>query len=148
VDTIYGHWNVDKVGDFSSADYHGFVYRVDFNDGAYYIGCRRFRTKLPKRKKDGRKRRWDEEAWKSYTTSSDAVNARILTGDIPTFTILDLAGGQSVLRYLEQRRQFENSVLIDIRCLNKVIGAREHFPALVKQLQASRLHDAHKFQRV
>ena len=98
----------------------GFIYRIDFSNGDYYIGRKNFyserRVKVIGRK--NRKKVVKESNWKVYNTSSTIVKERIASKEAHTKTILHLCASKACIQYWEVHEQVINCVLCDPKALN------------------------------
>ena len=109
-----GHWTCDEHWDELP---FGFVYLITNTvSDMKYIGKKQIekRTKRPPLKGKKRKRIIiGESDWKTYTGSSDRLNADIeeLGKDKFTFEIICSCGTKSELAYLETLYQFQAEVL-------------------------------------
>ena len=101
----------------------GFVYKIDFLDGASYIGKKNFYTTRKRRfgKKeaslvtDKRKKLYEmvtkESNWRDYNSSSDIVKEKIESGISFNKSVLQVAYSVKELTYLESKFMFKYSVL-------------------------------------
>ena len=109
-----GHWNFDS--NFNVDDWFGFIYRiVEKNTGKEYIGKKQFFSKNRKIVK-GRKNRkviLKESNWKTYTGSSDYLQARISEFGLENFDffIESLQPTKGALSYAEIELQVTEDVL-------------------------------------
>lgn len=131
----YGHWNINKVGEFDPEDFFGFIYEItETSTGKSYIGRKQLNTKTKK-----------ANNWREYCSSSKDLIAYINEKgkDNFAFYILILCSGKSQLTYEEERVQFQNDVLRarlpngEKKYFNKTIGYR-NFNGVEKQTELSR----------
>lgn len=87
---------------------YGFVYKITFSDGSYYIGKKSFQAKVP---------------WQKYQSSQKHVH-KLIQLETPTYEILKLCRGKKNLTYWENWYLWNNNVLVDDKSLNKNIGGR------------------------
>ena len=104
-------------------DFIGFVYKITFDNGDYYIGQKGFystrRTKVAGKR--NRKVTIKESNWRTYKSSSEVVKARIKQGDTYTQEVLYICKNKSTLNYMEAYVMFTQWVLTDPKALNKNI---------------------------
>lgn len=132
-----GHWQYDK--DFDVNDFFGFVYRViDKSNNVEYIGKKQFWS-ITRKKIKGRKNRkkiTKESKWKTYTTSSNHVNAAIKEKGMDNFEFIieTLHTTKGSLYYREVEVQVKEDVLrAELPCgtkkyYNKQIGSVRFIP--------------------
>ncbi len=117
---MYGHWSVNIVGEFDPSDWFGFIYLIEQIDTKRkYIGRKQFNSKTRK-KITGRKNRKvtiKPSDWKTYTSSSDALNNDIVTfgKDKFFFQIIKLCKTKRDLGYFEVKEQFDRDVLYSLQ---------------------------------
>ena len=122
-----GHWTCDEQWDELP---FGFVYLITNTvSDMKYIGKKQIekRTKRPPLKGKKRKRIIvGESDWKTYTGSSDRLNADIeeLGKDKFTFEIICSCGTKSELAYLETLYQFQAEVLLREDYYNGIMNFR------------------------
>lgn len=83
----------------------GFVYRILFEDGSYYIGQKSFKAKT---------------SWKTYQSSQPHVKQLLKTNEA-SYEILKICKTKKLLTYYEMWFQMMNNVLTDDKSLNKNI---------------------------
>lgn len=127
--TDLGHWTTNIPYDDTKC-YFGFIYRITNTvNGKIYFGKKQI-TKIKKLKPlKGRKNKRHfagESDWKTYTSSSNEVNADIalLGKDKFKFEIIRLCGSKFELAYFEAKLQFENDVLLKPGFYNGIINCR------------------------
>lgn len=109
-----GHWIFNE--EFDINDWFGFIYRIiEIDTGREYIGKKQFHQHLKKAVK-GRKNKKSvkkESNWKTYTSSSEALNQAILKKgkDNYIFLIESLHKSKGSLAYEEVRKQVNEDVL-------------------------------------
>ena len=122
-----GHWKCDC--DWAT-DCFGFIYEIkNIQTGKKYIGKKQMVKRIKRQPLKGKKRkRIDlvESDWKSYTGSSDRLNADIeeFGKDTFTFQILRFCGSKFELSYFESKMQFERDVLLSEDYYNGIINCR------------------------
>lgn len=88
----YGHWKIDEITEFDPDQYHGFVYLIsNLRSDKHYIGSKVFRHKITRPALKGKKRKrisYIESDWKTYTGSSNKLNADIAMQGIQDFHFL------------------------------------------------------------
>lgn len=101
----------------------GFIYKLTFSNGDYYIGQKGFfsisRKKIPGKR--NRKVVTKESNWKTYNSSSKDVKERIKAESPTTREILYLCKNKSTMNYMEAYEMFKHWVLTDPKALNKNI---------------------------
>ena len=114
-----GHWQNDSEAPLMK-DSFGFVYLIKGLDD-YYIGKKQITTKkkLPPLKGKTRNRRVVKEMpkWRSYTGSSESLNAII--DDSYSFHIIYIGSSKSELSYVEAKLQFDLDCILDKSSHNK-----------------------------
>ena len=107
-------------------DAEGFIYKITFSNGDYYIGKKQFwsyRTmKVPE--KTRKKRVVKESDWKTYASSSAIVKERVKLGERHVKEIIHLCSSKACLMYYEVLEQFKHDVLCDPKALNANIFTR------------------------
>ena len=98
----------------------GFVYLITFSNGDRYIGKKSmFSTRRIKVK--GRKNRkvvTKESDWKTYSSSSDTVKARIKEGESHSKEIVCFGSSKGAIMFLEIKEMILRDVLCDSTYLN------------------------------
>ena len=129
--------------DYVPEEAYGFVYRIDFSDGRYYIGKKNFRTKRKRRfgKKeiakmtDKRLKKYEivvkESNWREYNSSSKEVQKLIKDGLSHSKKILHICYHSKQLTYYEALEQFKANVLEDEKSLNENILNKFHTNVLI-----------------
>jgi hypothetical protein len=144
LESPYGHWDTDKVGEFNDADFWGFVYEIEqVSTGRCYIGRKQFKFKRKKTLKN--KSKTKESDWRWYRSSSELVQSLIEeTGPEDfEFRILKLCSGKCELNYEEESLQRERDVLRaklpdgTRKYLNNCIGYK-NFAGLEKQTEETK----------
>ena len=104
----------------------GFIYKIRFADGTYYIGRKNFyserRVKVIGRKT--RKKVVRESNWKVYNSSSIVVKERIANGEKHTKTVMHICATKACIQYMEVKEQVMHDVLCDPKSLNGNIMMR------------------------
>lgn len=122
-----GHWVV--YGEIP-VDAFGFIYQiVNTINGKSYIGKKQMIRKIRRKPLKGKKRKrvdYIESDWKTYTGSSDKLNADIelLGSDKFTYKILKFCNSKFELSYFEAKMQFERDVLLSEDYYNGIINCR------------------------
>lgn len=137
----YGHWDFNV--DFDPYDWFGFIYKItELDTGREYIGKKQFFSitrKIVKGKRN-RKKVVSESNWRSYTGSSENLNAQILLKGKNNykFEILSLHQSKGSLHYAEVDRQVKEDVLrsmlddgVTKKYYNKVISGVKFIPPAV-----------------
>lgn len=120
-----GEFNVTEI----PTSYIAFVYLIhNTTNNKYYIGKKQFFAKRNKKK--------CESDWKTYTGSSDALNADIADGHQIVKTMLHLCKSKGEASYLEIKEQIDREVLFNDQYYNRFIGCKIHANH-VKQLNLS-----------
>jgi len=119
-------WIDSRTGEeFNLSDYpeaFGFIYRIDYTNGQFYLGKKNFFNKVVLPKNSNRKKKEiiyrESIGWKSYIGSTK------LAGDlkIKQKTILELASTKRALTYLEIKLLFKYDAIFNEKCLNQNIG--------------------------
>lgn len=125
-----GHWKTKlKIEDLTNLPY-GFIYVITNTiNGKKYFGKKQMRSvkKLKPLKGRKNKRHFDIETdWKTYTSSSNELNADLLKYGIEKFSfeILRFCESKFELAYYEAKIQFENDVLLKDGFYNGIINCR------------------------
>ena len=112
-----GHW-VTELPSFAPEEYFGFVYLVtDLINNKQYIGKKQFYFTIKRPPLKGRKNKRHvktDSKWRSYTTSSEHVNAAILASGQPSFIfeIISLHKTKGELHYAEVEQLVKRDCLI------------------------------------
>jgi len=122
-----GHWQCSvEMPD----EPYGFVYLITNNkSGKKYIGKKQMtciRKMPPLKGKKNKRHKLVETDWRTYTGSSDELNADIkeLGEENFTFEILKYGISKSELAYLEIKMQIEEDVLLKEEFYNGIINVR------------------------
>jgi len=105
----------------------GFIYRISFDDGTWYIGKKNFKIKRTRPPLKGKKRKrvdYVESNWKKYCSSSDKVKEKVLNGMIPHREILYICCSKTELTYQENKHLYAMSCLEEPLCLNDNIHGK------------------------
>tara|TARA_R110001599_G_scaffold100119_2_gene256447 strand:- start:2520 stop:2954 length:435 start_codon:yes stop_codon:yes gene_type:complete len=111
-------------------DAFGFIYEIiNIKSGRKYIGKKQMIRKIRRAPLKGKKRKridYKESDWKTYTGSSDALNADIATLGLDKFIfkILKFCNSKFELSYFESKMQFEKDVLLSEDYYNGIINCR------------------------
>lgn len=122
-----GHWQTSLE---IPENCYGFIYKITNKvNNKFYIGKKQMVTKYRKPLKKGRKNRESvirETDWKSYTSSSNELNADIAKygKDNFVFEIIHCCNSKAQLAYFEAKIQFSYDVLITENCYNGIINCR------------------------
>lgn len=114
----YGHWRNDTGVSFNPDDYFGFVYHVtNLTNGKQYIGKKQFTFTIKKPPLKGKKNKRHvktDSKWRTYTTSSEHVNAAIAECGMDKFLfrIISLHGSKGALHYAEVEALVKSDALI------------------------------------
>lgn len=123
----FGHWAVFEETDIKN--HIGFVYVITFEDGKKYVGAKKIWKRIkaaPCTFKRGPKKGFEESDWKTYTSSSNELNAMIEKGISPKeYLIVGWYPTWGKTLMAEMEMQLANDVLRDPMWLNKQIGG--HF---------------------
>jgi hypothetical protein len=124
-----GHWTFPYI--FDASEWFGFIYRItEISTGREYIGKKQFHSSIRKVVKK-------ESKWKTYTSSSDHLNAAIILNGVENyvFAIESLHKTKGSLSYAEVRAQVFEDVLrtklidgITPKYYNKQIGSCRFIP--------------------
>ena len=116
--------NATGINDFTG--YFGFIYRINYEDGTFYIGKKNFveEIKKPLGKKelaqitDGRMKKYKEvkkeSNWRTYEGSSKETVGKCISSK----TMLSVYRTQRALTFAEARMLFKSEALFDCRCVN------------------------------
>jgi len=122
-----GHW---KVYGAIPEDAYGFIYEiVNTTNHKKYIGKKQMVRKIRRNPLKGKKRKridYIESDWKTYTSSSDALNIDIATLGLDKFVfkILRFCKNKFELSYFEAKEQFDRDVLLSEDYYNGIINCR------------------------
>jgi hypothetical protein len=122
-----GHWLFES--NIPEGTY-GFIYEITNKEsGRRYIGKKQMiRTvkRPPLKGKKNKRIKLVESDWKTYTGSSNELNADIvrLGADMFDYSILTLCNSKWELAYEETKLQFEKGVLLSDRYYNGIINCR------------------------
>lgn len=124
-----GHWTTKLTINENSLPY-GFIYIITNTvTGKCYIGKKQMKSvkKLKPLKGRKNKRHFDVETdWKTYTSSSNELNADIekYGKDKFTFEIIHMCESKFELAYYEAKKQFDLDVLLKEGYYNGIINCR------------------------
>jgi len=93
------------ISDEEAKNNYGFVYKILFDDGSYYIGQKSFKAK---------------SSWTTYQSSQGHIKQLLKTNEA-SYEILMLCKTKKLLTYYEMWFQMMNNVLTDDKSLNKNI---------------------------
>ena len=122
-----GHWTCEEHWEELP---FGFVYLItNTESGMKYIGKKQIEKKTKRPPLKGKKRKRvivGESDWKTYTGSSDRLNADIeeLGKDKFKFEIIRSCGNKSELAYMETLYQFQAEALISEDYYNGILNIR------------------------
>jgi hypothetical protein len=121
----WGHWS--KHPETIPEDAIGFVYKItDKTTNKFYIGCKQLFSKVTKPPLKGMKRKrrsLKESDWKTYCSSSGAIQESIKTNeDGYDFEILSFHDSKSSLK-IEEARLIINDIY-NPECYNEVVNLR------------------------
>lgn len=122
-----GHWTIHGT---IPEDAFGFIYEITNTvNQKKYIGKKQMVKRIKRAPLKGKKRkRIDlvESDWKTYTGSSDRLNADIEEHgkEAFTFEILKFCNSKFELSYFESKIQFERDVLLSENYYNGIINCR------------------------
>jgi len=122
-----GHWNCKEQWDELP---YGFVYVItNLLNGKKYIGKKQIERKIKKPPLKGKKRKRvviGESDWKTYTGSSDKLNADITEHGKNNFKfeIICRCGNKSELAYMEALYQFQSEALLREDYYNGILNVR------------------------
>jgi len=127
-----GHWQLSPtlLSENKEEMPYGFVYEItNLVDGKKYIGkkqCQHVKKLRPLKGKKNKRHQIAETDWKSYTSSSDKLNADIEKHGKENFKFEILMWGysKSDLSYKEAKLQFDNDVLLCDNYYNGIINIR------------------------
>lgn len=124
-----GHWKpVDGL--YMHENFFGFIYSIKNKvTGKEYIGKKQCNTRIKRKPLKNKKRNridFKESDWKTYTGSSNDLNADIEKHgkDNFEFTILKLCGSKWELGYEEIKEQLKRNVLLSDDYYNGIINVR------------------------
>jgi hypothetical protein len=124
-----GHWILVESLEFNELDF-GFIYQIEnLVTKKKYIGKKQLQSKLRRKPLKGKKRvriDYKESDWKSYTGSSNELNADIekYGKENFKFTILKMCNSKWEMAYYECKLQFEYDVLLRDDYYNGIINVR------------------------
>jgi len=122
-----GHWNCEEQWDELP---FGFVYIItNLTNGMKYIGKKQIEKKTKRPPLKGKKRKRiivGESDWKTYTGSSDRLNADIekYGKNKFKFEIIRSCGNKSELAYMETFYQFQSEALLREDYYNGILNVR------------------------
>jgi len=124
-----GHWQLSEGLEYKE-DAFGFIYLITCNiTGKKYIGKKQCVSKIKRPPLKGKKkcrRDTKESDWKTYTGSSNELNADIAKygKENFTFTILEWGNSKFELGYNELKRQIIEEALLREDFYNGIVNAR------------------------
>lgn len=124
-----GHWTLNESC-YIADNFFGFVYKIENKTtGKYYIGKKQCNRKVKKKPLKGRVNKRIsiiESDWKSYTGSSNELNADIekYGKDNFDFVILKICNSKWELAYEEIKEQLKRDVLRDEKSYNGIMNVR------------------------
>ena len=126
-----GHWQLAEGLEYNQEAF-GFIYEISNNalsEPKKYIGKKQCISRVKRKPLKGKTRnRIDhkESDWKTYTGSSNDLNADIAKygKDKFTFTILEWGGSKWELGYKEIKRQIEQDVILSEHFYNGILNVR------------------------
>lgn len=124
-----GHWILAE-GVKITEDTFGFIYVITNTvTGKKYIGKKQCKSKLKRKPLKGKKNKRIEikdSDWRGYTSSSNELNADIITHgkDKFIFQILITCKSKWELAYFEIKEQIDNNVLFGDAYYNGIINVR------------------------
>jgi hypothetical protein len=124
-----GHWQTKLILEKNELPY-GFVYQItNLTNNRKYIGkkqCFSIKKLKPLKGKKNKRHKLTETDWKSYTSSSNELNADIskLGKENFKFEILKWCSSKSEMNYFEAKIQFDNDVLLSDNYYNGIINVR------------------------
>jgi hypothetical protein len=124
-----GHWQLLKGLDYKE-DAFGFIYLITCTiNNRKYLGKKQCISKVKRPPLKGKKkcrRSIKESDWKTYTGSSNELNADIAKygKDKFTFTILQWGDSKFELGYFELKKQILEDVLLKEEWYNGIVNAR------------------------
>lgn len=130
-----GHWEYSGSIDAGAV---GFVYLItELSTGRYYIGKKVLTFKVTKKPLKGktRKRKGSKESdWRTYTGSSDELNALIEKRGKAAFSfvILRVCRSRAELNYHEAKEQFLRGCLESGQSFNRWISVKTWGPGMKK----------------
>jgi hypothetical protein len=122
-----GHWVTDLI---IPNDMFGFVYEIhNLPENKKYIGKKQCVSRIKRKPLKGKKRNridYKESDWKTYTSSSEQLNADIqrLGKENFIFKIIKICNSKWELAYFEIKEQIEKNVLLREDYYNGIINVR------------------------
>lgn len=122
----FGHWNITEIPDSA----YGFIYKItNLATNKSYIGKKQMKSvkKMPPLKGRKNKRHKEVETdWRTYTGSSNELNADIekYGKENFKFDILQFCNSKWELAYYESKIQFQLDVLVSENYYNGIINCR------------------------
>lgn len=122
----FGHWNITEIPDSA----YGFIYKItNLANNKSYIGKKQMKSvkKMPPLKGRKNKRHKEVETdWRTYTGSSNELNADIekYGKEKFKFDILQFCNSKWELAYYESKIQFQLDVLVSENYYNGIINCR------------------------
>lgn len=122
----FGHWNITEIPDSA----YGFIYKItNLANNKSYIGKKQMKSvkKMPPLKGRKNKRHKEVETdWRTYTGSSNELNADIekYGKENFKFDILQFCNSKWELAYYESKIQFQLDVLVSENYYNGIINCR------------------------
>lgn len=122
----FGHWNITEIPDSA----YGFIYKItNLVNNKSYIGKKQMKSvkKMPPLKGRKNKRHKEVETdWRTYTGSSNELNADIekYGKENFKFDILLFCNSKWELAYYESKIQFQLDVLVSENYYNGIINCR------------------------
>jgi hypothetical protein len=124
-----GHWQLSEGLEFKEEAF-GFIYLIECTENnKKYIGKKQCISKVKRPPLKGKKkcrRSTKESDWKTYTGSSNELNADIAKygKDKFNFTILEWCNSKWELSYFEAKLQFTKDVLFNTSYYNGILNIR------------------------
>jgi hypothetical protein len=122
----FGHWNITEIPESA----YGFIYKItNLDNNKSYIGKKQMKSvkKMPPLKGRKNKRHKEVETdWRTYTGSSNELNADIekYGKENFKFDILLFCNSKWELAYYESKIQFQLDVLVSENYYNGIINCR------------------------
>lgn len=122
----FGHWNITEIPESA----YGFIYKItNLANNKSYIGKKQMKSvkKMPPLKGRKNKRHKEVETdWRTYTGSSNELNADIekYGKENFKFDILQFCNSKWELAYYESKIQFQLDVLVSENYYNGIINCR------------------------
>lgn len=122
----FGHWNITEIPESA----YGFIYKItNLANNKSYIGKKQMKSvkKMPPLKGRKNKRHKEVETdWRTYTGSSNELNADIekYGKENFKFDILLFCNSKWELAYYESKIQFQLDVLVSENYYNGIINCR------------------------